>query len=123
MPISPSVAWRASGSTARCMIWPEKRSSMFIPCGQRSAERRREQEAGNPAQAGARMGRRADVVDVRNVGAMIDARLERAPEEELVERASPAIRVAADKVNVHRLEDFRRVSAPGDLDRAAVLAM
>src|SRR5277367_3340990 len=105
------------------MIWPENRCSIFIPCGQTSAKRRREQEAGDAAQAWARMGRRADVIDVRNEGAVIDARLERAPEEKLVERASAAIRVAADKIDVHRLEVRRRVGAARELDLGPVLDM
>src|SRR5277367_2035673 len=97
------------------MIWPENRCSMFIPCGQTSAKRRSKKEAGDAAQAWARMGRCADVIDVRNVGAVIDARLERAPEEKLVKRASAAIRIAADEIDVHRLEVRRRVRPTREL--------
>src|ERR1700722_18811398 len=69
------------------------------------------------------MGRSADVVDVRNVGAVIDARLKRTPEEELVERASAAIRIAADEIDVHRLEVRRRIGPPRELDLGPVLDM
>src|ERR1700679_2754242 len=105
------------------MIWPENRCSIFIPCSQISAKRRREQEAGDAAQAWPRMGRSADVIDVRNIRAVIDARLERAPEEDLVERASAAIRVAAHEIDVHRLEVRRRVRAAPELDLRPVLDM
>src|ERR1700685_3269258 len=105
------------------MIWPENRCSIFIPCSQISAKRRREQEAGDAAQAWPRMGRSADVIDVRNIRAVIDARLERAPEEELVERASAAIRVAADEIDVHRLKVRGRVRAASELDLGPVLNM
>src|SRR5580704_6137316 len=69
------------------------------------------------------MSRRANVVDVRNVGAVIDARLERTPEEELVERARAAIRIAADEIDVHRLEVRRRIGPPRELDLGPVLDM
>src|SRR5580698_9237415 len=86
-------------------------------------ERRREQKAGDPAQAWARMGRSANVIDVRNVGTVIDARLERAPEEELVERAGTAVRIAADEIDVHRLEVRGRVCAAREFDLGPVLDM
>src|SRR6516225_4042874 len=123
MPISPRVACRSAGSTARRMIWPENRCSMFMPSGRASAKRRREKEAGNAAQPWAWMGRSADVVDVRNVSAVIDARLERPPEEELVQRAGAAIRVAADEIDVHFLEVRGRVCPAGKPDLGPVLDM
>src|SRR3984957_12889533 len=69
------------------------------------------------------MGRSADVIDVRNVGAVIDARLERAPEEGLVERAGAAVRIAADEIDVHRLEVRGRIRPAGELDLSPVLYM
>src|SRR6516165_10772633 len=123
MPISPSVAWRSAGSTARRMMWPENRCSMLIPCGHVSANRRREKEAGDAAQPRPGMGRSADVVDVRNVSAVIDARLERPPEEELVQRAGAAIRVAADEIDVHFLEVRGRARTASELDLGPVLDM
>ena len=69
------------------------------------------------------MGRGADVIDVRNVGAVIDACLERPPEEELVERAEAAVRIAADEIDVHSLEVGRRIGAARELDLGPVLDM
>src|SRR5580698_3518676 len=67
------------------------------------------------------MGRSADVIDVWNVGAVIDARLKRAPEEGLVERAGAAVRITADEIDVHRLEIGGRVGAARELDLGPIL--
>src|SRR6516162_8849699 len=104
MPISPSVGRRAAGSAMPWMIWPKNRCSMDLSFAAFELKRRREQEARDAAQARARVGRGADVIDVRNVSPVIDARLERSPQEELVERARAAVRIAANQIDVYFLE-------------------
>src|SRR6185437_12348473 len=89
----------------------------------RLSKRRGEQEAGDAAQARARMGRGADVVEVRNEGAVIDGSLERAPDEELVERAGAAVRIAADEIDVHRFEVRGRIGPARELDPGPVVDM
>src|SRR5271167_3510033 len=50
------------------------------------------------------MRRGADVVERGHMGAVVDRRGERAPDEELIETAIPTIRIAADEIDVQALE-------------------
>lgn len=67
--------------------------------------------AGAAAEAGARMRRGADVVEIADRGRVVAAVGERPEQEELVDRAGAAVRLAADEVDVERLEVGRRVGA------------
>ena len=56
------------------------------------------------------MGRGADVVKARDRRAVVDRAAERAPEEELVDAAEPAIGIAADEIDVERFEIGGRIA-------------
>ena len=71
----------------------------------------RQKEAGAAAEPCARMGRCADMVEALDRRGVVDAALERPPQEGLVDGRRAAIGIAADQVDVHRLEIGRRIGA------------
>src|SRR5690606_12617061 len=73
-----------------------------------------QKEARAAAEPRPRMGRSADMIKTLDGGVMIAARLERSPQEGLVDGRGTAIGVAANKVDVHRFEVGRRISTAAE---------